>query len=93
MQLDEKLNEEKNLSKDISKIRQQGKLTIYSLSENDIGRPVIGYSLVVTEDLQFSMWCNTVKVPKSEVKGLHKDGKVHSFEGVLNVQGHPDLKK
>ena len=82
-ELEEKLNKEENL--DILKVRNENKLTIYSLKENDFGRPVIKYSLIITEDLKFSMWANEVKVPLAKVKGLFTNEKVTTLSGVLNI--------
>jgi hypothetical protein len=84
-QLEEKLSKEENLPKDILHVRRENKLTIYYFKENEVGRPIIKYSLIITEDLQFSMWCNEVKVPLATVKGLHQDKKVTTLSGVLNI--------
>ena len=84
-QLEEKLCKEENLPKDILHVRRENKLTIYYFKENEVGRPIIKYSLIITEDLQFSMWCNEVKVPHATVKGLYKDNKVNTLSGVLNI--------
>ena len=84
-QLEEKLSKEENLSKEILHVRRENKLTIYSFKENEVGRPIIKYSLIITEDLQFSMWCNEVKVPLATAKGLHQDKKVTTLSGVLNI--------
>jgi hypothetical protein len=84
-ELEEKLSKEDNLSKDILHVRRENKLIIYYFKENEVGRPMIKCSLIVTEDLQFSMWCNEVKVPRATVKGMYQDNKVTTLSGVLNI--------
>lgn len=84
-ELEDKLSTEESLFKDILFVRDEKKLTIYSLKENNFGRPIIPYSVVITEDLEFSMWCNEVKVPHARVKDLCNDKKVNSLSGVLNI--------
>ena len=61
------------------------KLTLYSMKEDQNGCPVVRYSLVINEDLTFSMWCNEVKIPFTKVAHLCKDGKVNSLTGVHNI--------
>ena len=83
--LEERLKVEKDLSKDIQMLKGDNKLTLYSLAENDLGRPFVKYSLVVKEDLQFSMFCGEVKMPQSKVAHLCSKNAVKSFEGFLNI--------
>ena len=75
-QVVEMLNNESNLSKDILKVNSGKTLTIFSLQENKDGRPLVKYSLIITDDLQFSMWCNEVKVPFSKVSDLCSNKKI-----------------
>ena len=63
----------------------EGKLTLYCLVENDEGRPFVKYSMIVREDLQFSMWCREVPIAKARVAHLCKNNVVHSYEGFLNM--------
>ena len=66
-ELEEKLNLEENWPKDIMKLKGQDKVTFYSITENDLGQPIVKYSLVITENLKFTMWCNEVKLPLIKV--------------------------
>ena len=84
-ELEEKLNEEKSLSKDIQKFKGENRLTIYSLKENHAGRPIIKYSLVITEDLQCSMWSNEVKIPQAKFNHLFTNNKVSLLSSVLEI--------
>ena len=84
-QVVEMLNNESNLSKDILKVNTGKTLTIFSLQENEDGRPLVKYSLIISDNLQLSMWCNEVKVPFSKVSDLCSNKKIVLFSGVLNI--------
>ena len=77
--LENRLKLEKGLPKETLMVRGDDKLTLYSLAENDLGRPFMKYSLVIKEDLQFSMWCREVKLPLSKVAHLCSDKVVKSY--------------
>ena len=76
------------ICKEITKIVAENKIKLYALKEDDVGRPFINYSLVVKEDLHFSMWCNEVEISPTKVAQHCKQEKVDSFVGVLNILAH-----
>ena len=84
--IEEKLALETNFPKETLLQRDVNKLTFYSLTENDLGRPTIKYSLIIAKDLQFTLWCREVKIPISKVAQFcNKDKKIDSWAGILNI--------
>ena len=43
------------------------------------------FSLIITEDLKFSMWCNETNIPPSKVAHICKDKVIDSCSCVLNI--------
>ena len=84
-ELEEKIKDETNFPRDIRKLKGENKLTLYSLEENEAGRPSVKYSLVIFEDLKVSMWSNEVKVPQYKIKDLCKNEKVVLSSNVLEI--------
>ena len=84
-ELEEKLDNEETWPKDIMRLKGENKLTFYNIAENELGQPVVRYSLIITEDLKFIMWCKEVKVPLIKVSHICKDKKINSSSGVLNI--------
>ena len=85
-EIEEKLVLETNFPKETVLQRDVNKLTFYSLTENDLGRPSVKYSLIIAKDLQFTLWCREVKIPISKVAQFcNKGHKIDSWAGVLNI--------
>ena len=81
--LKQKITEE-TLPVSVLKLFKDDKITFYTLDENDLGCPYIKFSLIVNEDLSFSMWCREVKVQNSKVKHIC-DTKLTSISAVSNI--------
>ena len=83
-ELNEKLNSADPLPKGISILLTENKMTLYCLKENSFGRPVIIYSLIIAQDLQFSMWCDDIKLPPSKVAHICFE-KISRCSMVINI--------
>ena len=85
--LKEKL--ENDLPVEILKLNSENSLTLYTLKEDDNGRPFVDYSLKINQELEFSMFCNDVEIRTSKVAQFcTKDRKLNSCVGVLNILAH-----
>ena len=83
--LNEKLNMNDNWARDTLKLKQENKLTLYSIEENDLGRPSVKYSLTIMEDLQFILWCREVKVSPHKVAHISKTKLANTCAVVENI--------
>ena len=84
IELKEKIELE-NLPEGILKSYGEDKITFFALGENDLGMPFVKFSLMITEDLAFSMWCNELKILPAKVAHLCKDGKLVLCSAVINI--------
>ena len=73
------------MAKRYFKLESENKVAFYCLTENDDGRPMVKYSLVITQDLRFSMWSNETKVPTNKVAHVCKGNVLSSWSSVLNI--------
>ena len=79
---------ENDLPPDIMKIFSEAKVTLYSLKEDENGQPFVNYSLIIRENLSFSMWCNQIEIPPSQVAQHCKNKMIHSCIGISNILSH-----
>ena len=71
--------------KDTLKLETEDKLTFYVIKEDEAGQPFVSYSLVIRQDLTFTLWCSKIEVSQTKVAHLCKDKKVNSCSGVHNI--------
>ena len=57
---------------------------LYSMSEDDSGRLSVRYSLMITKELSFTMWCEEIKIALSKVSHICKE-KFEKCSQVLNL--------
>ena len=81
----DELEEKLELPLNTFRSKGENRLTLYCLSENDAGCPIVKYSLIIMENLQFSMWCHEVKISPSCVNHICKDNVINSCSSVLNI--------
>ena len=66
-------------------MKGDNKLIFYSVQEDNVGKLIVKYSLTLTDNLKFTMWCNGIKVPMSKVAHICKNKVAITCSIVLNI--------
>ena len=83
--LKEKLDAEEDWPEYIFRYSNEEKITFYSMTENDTGRPVVKYSLIIKNDLHFAMWCNDIEIAPSKVAHICRNKIIDRSSSVLTI--------
>ena len=84
--LQDKLANER-LPSDVHLIKRESELLLLHIPSNE-ACPKVSCSLVIYEELAFSMWCQDVPVPKRRVAHILKSEKITSLSQVLNLAAY-----
>jgi hypothetical protein len=62
-----------------------------TISKSHASIPELSFSLVITENLEYQMFCKSVTVPHKEVKNICNEDFIENITNVLNLVKHMDI--